>query len=104
MYNQVMPTEFICEEIKVEISEENPMEPISFEWRGKKYAIEKVKSSWQDWKFGGSPAPRRAPWRQRRHRNYFKVLTTSKEEFEIYYDRGSKSAVWILANRIQEKN
>ncbi len=95
-----MPQEFICEEIKVELADKNPLEPIGFEWREKKYSIEKVKGAWQDWSLGSGKATVGMAWRQRRHRNYFRVITTTNEEFEIYYDRGGKNPCWILANRI----
>lgn len=94
-----MPDEFISEKIKVELSEENLREPIFFIWRGEKYIIQKIINQWQDWTLGGIPAPKRGAWRQRRHRNYYRILTNNNEQFDIYYDRGAKTPVWILASR-----
>ena len=95
-----MPSEFISEPITVETSEEMSFQPVSFIWRGTKYEIEKIINSWQDFSFGGSPTPRRAAFKQRRHRNYFRVITTTGEQFDMYYDRGGKKPAWILACRI----
>jgi len=91
-----MSTKFICEKIEVEVERDNRF-PISFIWRGEKYSITAIKSSWPDYGFGSSPAPKRVPWRMRHHRTYYQVETREGKIFELYFDRGAKEKIWILA-------
>lgn len=84
---------FIGEEITVETSSENGM-PVSFVWRGRKYAVDRILKVWQDWNFPLGRAPRRQAWRARRHRNCY-VLTSGGREFEIYREREG-DGVWVL--------
>jgi hypothetical protein len=95
-----MPNKFIGEKIDVELDEDARM-PISIIWQGTKYPIKKIKSSWQDYGFGQTPAPKRIPWRMRHHRTYYQVITEKNRMFEIYYDRGGKEKSWFL---LQELN
>lgn len=60
--------------------------PVSFDLDGERHDIGAVMVSWQD--FGMPDDGRKHTWRQRRHRNYFRVRTTQGETYEIYYDRG----------------
>jgi hypothetical protein len=94
-----MSTKFIGEKIKVELDQDNRT-PLSFIWQGTKYSVTKIKSSWQDYGFGYSPAPKRAPWRMRHHRTYYQVVTDNNRIYEIYYDRGSKNKTWFLMQEL----
>ena len=92
-----MQGEFFCEEIEVDC-EGTPKRPVAFTWRGTIYPIEEILASWHDWGFA-STAPKK-DWRSRRHRNHYHVRTTSGEAFDIYFDRGSARAVWILLKKL----
>ncbi len=96
----MISTKFIDEKIEVEQDEEKRI-PVSFIWQGTKYTVIKIKSSWQDYGFGQTPAPKRVPWRTRHHRTYFQVITTNNRTFEIYYDRGSKKRDWFLLQELK---
>jgi len=63
--------------------------PVSFRLDDREYVIADILEAWYDYGFGKSPL-RRKSWRQRRHRNYYRVKTSEGEVFEIYYDRGTK--------------
>lgn len=95
--------EFICERIYVETGEGG--RPKSFIWRGKKYEIKEVEQSWQDFGFSARQSPKRHGWRTRHHRNFFRVVTTEGEKFELYLERGTagKFKEWILLKCIEDK-
>jgi hypothetical protein len=73
--------------------------PVSFHWNATEYRISEIWAEWQDAGFGSIPAGR-GKWWQRRHRNYFRVVTDSNEVFEIYLDRGGKRPQWYLYRQV----
>ena len=85
---------FIDEPVEVELSGEIP-QPVSFRWRGQDYTVLEVLQTWSDWHFG--EGSHRRSWRNRRHRNYFRVRT-AQGQFELYLDRAAtvSSDRWIL--------
>jgi hypothetical protein len=89
-----MSQEFYSEEIEV-ARDEKTKNPVSFVWREKEYLIKEIIAFWPDFSFPKSGAKRKKWW-QRRHRNYYRVLTQEEHTFEIYFDRGSKDEIWIL--------
>jgi hypothetical protein len=90
--------EFFSDEIEV-TRDDKTRSPISFTWRGKEYRIKEVIAFWPDFSHSESGSKRKTWW-QRRHRNYYRVLTESEEIFEIYLDRGSKTEAWILYTKL----
>jgi hypothetical protein len=82
-----MPPRFFSKRIEVTTNGEVKV-PTSFRLDDREYIISEIVAAWPDYGFGRSPS-RRRKWWQRRHRNYFRVKTTSGEIFEIYYDRGT---------------
>ncbi len=86
--------EFYSEKIEV-IRDEKTKSPVSFVWKNGEYKIKEVIAGWPDYSFSKSGAKTRRWW-QRRHRNYYRVLTDKEEVFEIYFDRASKEKEWIL--------
>ncbi|NIM07049.1 MAG: hypothetical protein GTO55_10785 [Armatimonadetes bacterium] len=90
-----MSGQLIVEKISVEF-DHKPGPPVRFIWRGRTYLIERVMKTWADYGFGTLARGRR--WWQRRHRNYYQVVTEEGEEFEFYLDRGKKE--WILYRRL----
>ena len=90
--------EFFSDEIKV-TRDEKTRSTISFVWRDKEYRIKEVIAFWPDFSHSESGSKRKRWW-QRRHRNYYRVLTEEEEVFEIYLDRGSKTEAWILYTRL----
>jgi hypothetical protein len=91
--------EFYSEKIDV-IRDEKTRNPVSFVWRDKEYRIKEVIASWPDYSFPKSGAKIKRWW-QRKHRNYYRVLTDDDEVFEIYFDRGSKEHEWILYAKLE---
>jgi hypothetical protein len=91
--------EFISEEIEI-TREEKTRNPVSFVWRGKEHKIKEIIAFWPDFSYPKSGAKRKRWW-QRKHRNYYRILTEEEEVFEIYFDRGSKREVWILYTKIK---
>jgi hypothetical protein len=89
-----MSPEFYSEEIEV-TRDEKTKNPVSFVWREKEHRIKEIIAFWPDFSFPKSGAKRKRWW-QRRHRNYYRVLTQEEQTFEMYFDRGSKKEVWIL--------
>ena len=90
--------EFISDEIEV-TRDERTRSPISFTWREKEYRIKEVIAFWPDFSHSESGSKGKRWW-QRRHRNYYRILTDEEEVFEIYFDRGAKTEVWILYTRL----
>jgi len=86
---------FVSQRVEVEEGS-SPRRPLSFVWEGKRYAVDDVIASWQDWGF--SAGTKSKNWRSRRHRNCFHVRTTDGSEFELYLDRGPHGSgdEWIL--------
>jgi len=95
-YNAAM--EFIGEAVDVTCQGE-PLRPVGFTWRGRRYTIDRVLASWHDSGFAES-APRKRTWRLRRHRNYYHVRTDTGEHFELYLDRAGNRREWILSKRL----
>jgi hypothetical protein len=91
--------EFVSEEIEV-TQDEKTRNPASFVWKGEEYRIKEVIAFWPDFSYSKSGGKRKRWW-QRKHRNYYRVLTEGEEIFEIYFDRGSKKEAWILYARLQ---
>lgn len=91
--------EFVSEEIDV-TQDEKTRNPASFVWKGKEYRIKEVIAFWPDFSYSESGGKRKRWW-QRKHRNYYRVLTEGEEIFEIYFDRGSKKEAWILYAKLQ---
>lgn len=94
-----MSPQFISEQIRVTTDGEIK-QPISFAWKGTEYRVTEILLSWFDWGF--PPGASQRDWRTRRHRNYYRVRTSSGEVFEIYLDRAtpSGSSEWYLYQRL----
>lgn len=92
-----MPT-FIGQPVEVVLLGELP-EPVQFVWQGRTIDVREVTHRWTDWNFG--EGSHRRSWRNRRHRNYYRVRT-DEGEFELYVDRGvqGESRRWILVQRL----
>lgn len=78
--------------------------PVAFHLGDHDYVIADIVEAWQDYGFGKNPLCRKR-WRQRHHRNYYRIKTTEGEIFEIYYDRGTKleharSKKWFLYRQL----
>jgi hypothetical protein len=91
--------EFYSEKIEV-ARDGKTKNPVSFVWRDKEYKIKEVIASWPDYSFPTSGAKRKRWW-QRRHRNYYRVLTEEDFVFELYFDRGAKEPEWILYAKLE---
>jgi hypothetical protein len=91
--------EFHSEKIRV-VRDEKTKNLVSFVWENKEHKIKEVIASWPDYSYPKSGAKRKKWW-QRRHRNYYRILTDEEEVFEIYLDRGSKEEEWILYTRLE---
>jgi hypothetical protein len=94
-----MTPEFHSEEIEV-TRDERTKNPASFVWKGNKYAVKEVIAFWPDFSYPKSGAKRKRWW-QRRHRNYYRVLTEDDQVFEIYLDRGSEKETWVLYSKLE---
>lgn len=94
-------TVFVSEPINVSRNKKDNS-PVRFEWRGLDRKVIRVLSQWQEWKF---PAGVHKPtWRQRRHRNYFKIEASDGKIYEIYMDRQkAHEPAWFLY-RVLEGN
>jgi hypothetical protein len=88
---------FISEEIEV-VSEDFPKRPLEFTWRGKRYKVVRIVSSWLDWGFPGG-SPKRTNWRLRRHRNCFLLEADDERLYEIHLDRSARGGkgAWVLS-------
>jgi hypothetical protein len=91
--------EFFSEEIEVK-RDEKTKNPVSFIWRGIEYKVKEIIAFWPDFSQPKTGA-RKKQWWQRKHRNYYRILTEQDEVFEIYFDRGSKREVWILNTKLE---
>ncbi len=77
--------------------------PVSFKLDGREYIIAEILESWPDYGFGRSETSK--TWRQRHHRNYYRVKTADGETYEMYYDRGTnlknpEFKKWFLTQRL----
>ncbi len=85
---------FVSEAIKV-TRDKKDNTPVEFFWRGQRKQITRIISTWQDWGF--SEGVFKAGWRQRHHRNYFKVECNDNKVYEIYLDRKTEDKpIWVL--------
>jgi hypothetical protein len=100
------PLQFIGEAIETEFDdapklEKNPTCPNRFIWRERTYAIVELLSEWRDYGRRGrmasnmrpehaAAAVQRGSWGV--GRIFFRVLTDSKQIFDLYYDRAPKNA------------
>ena len=99
------PLQFIGEAIRAEFDdapsvEKNPTCPNRFVWRDETYAIVELLSEWRDYgrrdRMALNMRPEHAAAAVRRGswgvgRIYFRVLTDSKQIFDLYYNRAPKS-------------
>ena len=92
-------SEFYSEKIEV-VLDQKTKSPVSFVWENKEYKIKEVIASWPNYSYSKSGAKRKRWW-QRRHRNYYRVMTDEDQVFEIYLDRGSKEEEWILYTKLE---
>jgi hypothetical protein len=112
---ETLPFRLIDEPIEVTFAteplyEKKPLCPISFNWRGVEYPIEKVLEEWEDYRRKGkmernmvpghlSSALRKGSWGVGRF--YFRVKVQQGNLFEIYFDRapehaGDRKGHWFL--------
>jgi len=96
------PERFFGREIAVTTAGEVKA-PVSFTFDGREYRVAEVLEAWPDHGFGRMAG--RKHWWQRHHRNYYRVLTTGGEAYEIYYDRGvslkhPEFKKWYLTRRL----
>ncbi|HEX7344394.1 MAG TPA: DUF6504 family protein [bacterium] len=63
-------------------------DPLRFRYRKEEHCVVEILDQWQD--YGYSPAATKRNWRNRRHRNYYKLLTDKGLYALIYFDRGIK--------------
>lgn len=80
-----MPRRFFGQQISVE-QDSNSRQPLSFAFKDETHNIAQIMTSWHDYGFPNDG--RKHTWRQRHHRNYYRVRTDDGRHFEIYYDRG----------------
>ena len=75
-------------------------QPVSIKWQGTEYQVSEILLSWMDWGFPQGATQR--DWKNRRHRNFYRVQTESGEIFEIYNDRGpaGKGSGWYLFQQL----
>jgi hypothetical protein len=97
------PMHLYSERIEVEHkgeTEDEPSRPVSFVWRDEEFLVESILEVRQDWGFPAGAPPRKT-WRLRRHRTYFTVRTACGRTFEIYMDRKTPAATWVLYREIE---
>ena len=94
-----MSPKFIGQKIDV-TTDGTIKEPMSFNWKNRGYDIAEILLSWMDWGFPQGSSQH--DWKNRRHRNYYRVRTTSDNIFEIYHDRGPSGNTddWYLFQQI----
>ncbi len=93
-----MDWDFVHEEIEVEFAKK-PGPPVSFVWRGERFAVVEVLRAWADHSFGSLRYGGR--WWQRRHRNYYRVRTADGGLVDFYLDRGRGR--WILYRKSKSR-
>lgn len=93
---------FVSETIEVK-QDKTDNRPVEFIWRGKSRHINRIAGEWQDWGFASGV--HRADWKQRRHRNYYRVECDDGCVYEIYLDRKTtEKLTWYLYRIIEDKN
>jgi hypothetical protein len=91
---------FISETIEVK-QDKVDKRPVEFIWRGKPRYIDRIVNEWQDWGFASGV--HKADWRQRRHRNYYRVECDDGCTYEIYLDRKAPERLtWYLYRIVEE--
>ena len=95
--------QFFGQEIKVTVSAKVKV-PVSFHLGDQEYIIGDIIQAWHDYGFGKASL-HHENWRQRHHRNYYRVKTTEDETFEIYHDRGTsleqaRKMKWFVSRRL----
>jgi len=117
------PLHFIDEQIRVEFDkpplyEKKPDCPDRFIWQDEVYKITQLLAEWQDFQRHGRMArnmspPHAAAASQRGSwgvgRFYFRVRTSSRRVFDLYYDRAPKDAddrkgAWFLFREMQPED
>jgi hypothetical protein len=91
--------QFHSEKIAV-VRDDKTKNPVYFVCENKQYKVKEVIAYWPDYSYPKSGAKTKKWW-QRRHRNYYRVLTEEDQVFEIYLDRGSKEEEWILYAQLE---
>ena len=86
---QSSPRRYFGKRIEVTVTGD-VQRPASFTLDGVSHLVAEILFYWQDYGFGKA-SDRRHTWRQRHHRNYYRVRTTDDEVFEMYHDRGTPS-------------
>jgi hypothetical protein len=92
-------TEFISEEIDM-LETSDVGSPMRFRWRGEIYVVTDTVREWQDW--GHTAGAHKKNWKNRRHRNYYEIITDKFFHGLIYFDRGVKPSSprkWIILER-----
>jgi hypothetical protein len=87
---------FVSEKIKM-LESGDAGEPVRFHWRQMEHRVIQVLSVWQDFDYPVGVTHKN--WRNRRHRNYFDVLTEGGHHLLIYFDRGVKPTspkIWTV--------
>jgi hypothetical protein len=91
-----------CELKKVEMGKTGS--PLSFRWNNDEFHVKKIIRQWQDFDYNHlSP---KKNWRTRHHRNYFQIVTTTGDIFELYCDRGihlDAPKHWILTRKLDDE-
>ena len=99
-----MTDRFFGESIRV-VTGGELKQPETF-WIGElEHTVSKVVAMWSDYGFGKVHV-RTPRWFMRHHRTYYRVLTTSGEAYEMYYDRGvslgnQEYKKWYLTRRLK---
>ena len=93
---------FISETIEVK-RDKTDKRPVEFIWRGKPRYIRQIVAEWQDWGFASGV--HKADWRQRRHRNYYRVKCDDGCIYEIYLDRKTaQQLTWYLYRTVEDED
>ena len=97
-----MASRFIDEEIDVTVEGEVSA-PTEFTWRDEVYPIVHIVHQWPDWGFAAGSSQR--SWRTRRHRNYYRVETSSGSLWELYLDRNTSDGRprWFLYQELDRE-
>lgn len=99
-----MSPEFIGQEIQVTLSEGWVRQPVSFHFEDREYVVAEILAGWHEHGFFDD-SRRRHRWWQRRHRNWYRVMTDEGEVFDIFHERGAtgkhpERRKWFLFRRL----
>ena len=81
-----MSHRFFGKQIEV-ISRGGSPDPVSFVLDQESHEIQEILLAWQDYDFPKDGRKHR--WWQRKHRNYYRLTTSTGRIFELYFDRGT---------------